>query len=261
VDFDLYVAALGRERRSRGPENVMVLETVASTNSLARKIVAEYENEGEVAVPVLLLAYGQTAGRGRHGRSWTSVSGKGVYATRVARFADAEVLARLPLAVGSGLCRALSVRGCRLKWPNDLVIEEGGERRKLGGVLIEATTQPDGAATAIVGFGVNVLQEKGDLPETGTSLVLSGVAAPSLAAVTWDLVAAVEQELERVADGSFEVAEYAALSVHRPGERISCRVGERTVEGGFGGFAADGRLILVDGAERTLVSAGEIVEP
>lgn len=259
MDFDLYVAALGRERRSRGPENVMVLETIASTNTLARKIVAEYENEGEPAVPVLLLAYGQTAGRGRHGRSWESASGKGVYATRVARFADAAVLSPLPLAVGTGLCRALA-RGCRLKWPNDLILEEDGERRKLGGVLIEATTQPDGGATAIVGFGVNVLHERADLPETGTSLTLSGVVSPSLAAVTWDLVAAVEETLERVADGTFEAADYAALSVHRPGERISCRVGERTVAGAFAGFAPDGRLILVDGAERTLVSAGEIVE-
>lgn len=257
----------------------MVLETVASTNTLARKIVAEYENEGEATVPMLLLAYGQTAGRGRHGRRWESASGKGVYATRVARFADAAALSLLPLAVGTGLCRGLALsagRRCRLKWPNDLVIEEDDRRRKLGGVLIEATAQPPSAAsaataltaatavtaiTAVIGFGVNVLQQRADLPETGTSLALSGAAAPALAAVTWGLVEALERELERVAAGRFAVAEYAELSVHRPGERIVCRVGERTVAGAFAGFAGDGRLILEDGAERRLISAGEMVEP
>jgi BirA family biotin operon repressor/biotin-[acetyl-CoA-carboxylase] ligase len=260
VDFELYVAALERERRSRGPENVMILETVPSTNVLAKKIVAEYETEGEAAVPVLLLALEQTAGRGRLGRTWTSARGRGVYATRVTRVADAGRLALLPLAVAVGLCRALAPLGCRVKWPNDLVIETAGRRRKVGGVLIEASSR-EASTSAIVGFGVNVLQTEAEMPPTGTSLALAGGARPSLAALTWELVASVEQALGQLADGSFRVADYAELSIHRPGERISCRVGEDTVFGEFAGFSDDGRLILEFGGGRTTVSAGEIVEP
>lgn len=261
MDFDLYAAALEGERRSRGPENLIVLETVASTNALARRLVAEYETEGQAAVPVLLLAFEQTAGRGRLGRSWASASGKGVYATRVARVADAGRLALLPLAVGVGLCRALARFGCRLKWPNDLVIETAGERRKLGGVLIEASSKAAGGSTAVVGFGVNVLQQESELPAAATSLALASSGPVALAEVTWDLVAELEQELDRLADGSFRVASYTELSVHRAGEPISCRVGNGTVSGGFAGFTDEGRLILGNGAERTVVSAGEVIEP
>lgn len=261
MDFELYVAALDRERRRRAPENVLVLESVSSTNSLARKVVAEYETEGQPAVPVLLLAFEQTAGRGRLGRTWTSARGKGVYATRVAQVADAGRLALLPLAVGLGLCRPLAALGCRLKWPNDLVIEAAGQRRKLGGVLIEASPRPEGRSTAVVGFGVNVLQEVGEIPDTATSLALAGADRPSLAAVTWELVEGVERELGRLEDGSFRASDYIELSVHRRGERIACRVGEETVSGDFAGFSDEGRLILETAGERKVVSAGEIVEP
>lgn len=261
MDFDLYAAALAEERRSRGPENVIVLEAVPSTNLLARKLAAEYESEGQAAVPVLLLAFEQTAGRGRQGRSWESARGKGVYATRVARIADAGRLSLLPLAVGAGLCRALAAFGCRLKWPNDLVIERAGERRKLGGVLIEASSHPEGGSTALVGFGVNVLQEASELPAGGTSLALLGADHLSLAAVTWDLVAGLEQQLASLAEGSFEVSSYRDLLVHRPGEPISCRLGDRTVSGELAGITDEGRLILAHGGEKTVVSAGEVVEP
>ncbi len=263
MEFDRYVEDLEKRRNSRGPENLLVLARVESTNSIARAIVTEYQNEFQDLHPLLVLALEQSGGRGRQGRSWSSPRGKGVYATRVVTVSDPAFLQTLPLLVGVGLCRALSPHlpaPCRLKWPNDLLVETGGEHRKIGGVLIEASVRPGEAVLAIVGFGVNYLHGTDDLPETATSIVLLGGGVVSLVDLTWDLVEGVEAELSHLGDAAYAVESYRALSVHRPGERISCRVGETVVEGAFQDFDEAGRLVLESDGRQIPISSGEVIE-
>ncbi|MFL6202883.1 MAG: biotin--[acetyl-CoA-carboxylase] ligase [Thermoanaerobaculia bacterium] len=263
MDFDRYVEGLERRRASRGPENLVVLPRVDSTNTIARAIVAEYQSEAQTLQPLLVLALEQSGGRGRQGRNWSSPRGKGIYATRVVSVADPALLQTLPLLVGIGLCRALSAHlpsPCRLKWPNDLLVETGGERRKIGGILIEASVRPGEAVQAIVGFGVNYLHGAADLPENATSLVLLGGGVVNLEDLTWDLVEGVEAELTHLADPTYAVASYREMSIHQPGERIHFRTGDSVVEGSFQGFDETGRLLLVRDGERIAMAAGEVIE-
>lgn len=265
--FTRYLADLDRARPAgvRWPENIVVVRRVASTNQLARSIVADYESEAQDLHPLLILALEQSGGRGRQGRSWSSPAGRGVYASRVLSTRDPELLQSLPMLVGLGLCRALARHlpaPCRLKWPNDLVVETPEGRRKIGGVLIEALIHPGEGAAAIIGFGVNHSHAAEDLPETGTSL--RGLGGPGaelpLPELTWALVAGVERELARLGDAAYAVESYRELSVHRPGEALSCRVGEQVVEGTFLGFDEHGRLRLDRRGEEILVSSGEVIE-
>jgi BirA family biotin operon repressor/biotin-[acetyl-CoA-carboxylase] ligase len=263
VDFDRYVAGLERRRDRGGPENLVVLARTESTNGLARAVVAEYQNETQALRPLLVLALEQSEGRGRRGRSWSSPCGKGVYATRVVPVGDPAWLQTLPLLIGVGLCRALSPHlpsPCRLKWPNDLLVEVAGERKKIGGILIEASVRPGAVALAIVGFGVNYLHGTGDLPPTATSIVLLGGGMVSLMDLTWDLVEGVEAELAHLGDAAYAVASYRPMSVHHPGERIVCRVGETELDGSFLGFDDSGRLLLDVAGRLTPVAAGEVIE-
>lgn len=269
-DFAAYLEELERtrplreDRRGGGiPENLVIVRSVTSTNLLAREVVKEYEQEEQELHPMLFLAMEQRGGRGRQGRTWTSPAGKGVYATRVLWADNAGDLQTLPLLVGLGLCQALAPHlpvPCRLKWPNDLIAETGEGRRKIGGILIESLVRPDGGAVAIIGFGVNHGHEAGDLPETGTSLRLLGAGDAPLARLAWDLISGLESELEHLGDFAYAVEGYRGLSVHRPGEPISCRVGEGTIEGRFLGFDERGRLRLDRNGEELLLSSGEVVE-
>jgi len=273
--FTRYLAELDRARPpgERGPENFVVVRRAGSTNQLARGIVADYQQEAQDLHPLLILALEQSGGRGRQGRSWASPAGKGVYATRVLSMRDPEQLQILPMLVGLGLCRALSRHlplPCRLKWPNDLVVDTAEGRRKIGGVLIEALVQPGEGAAAIIGFGVNHSHQEEDLPETGTSLArLGGPGAGAkipmtplitLAELTWDLVAGLERELAHLEDPGYAIESYRELSVHRPGDAISCRIGDAVVEGTFRGFDERGRLLLERGGEEVAVSSGEVIE-
>ena len=269
--FSGYLADLERARPAggsgRGPENLVVVCSVSSTNRLARDVAAEYEREAQHLHPMLILAHEQSGGRGRQGRSWSSPAGKGVYASRVLTVDGAELLPPLPLLVGVGLCRALSRHlpvPCRLKWPNDLVVETPEGRRKIGGILIEALVRPgepgnSAAVAAIIGFGINHGHEAGELPETGTSLRLLGGGA-SLAQLTWDLVAGLESELEHLGDAAYAAAAYRDLSVHRPGDLLAARAGEEVVEGRFAGFDERGHLLLDRDGEELRLTAGEVIE-
>ena len=233
MDYDRYVRELmERRRRAGGPENVVILPVLASTNALARAIATEYQTEDIPIHPLLVISFEQLAGRGRQGRTWSSPAGKGTYATRVVEAADPALLQTLPLLVGIGLCRALSPHlstPCRLKWPNDLMVEVAGERRKLGGILIEALVRPGERTLALIGFGVNLFHDAEELPETATSLRLLGGQAESLADLTWDLVEGVEAELAHLGDAAYAVDNYRPLSIHQPGERIVCRYGDMVI--------------------------------
>ena len=257
MDFSGYLGEIERLRPERVPENLVLLPVVDSTNRIARAIVQEYETEEQPLPPLLILAFEQSGGRGRQGRTWTSPPGKGVYATRVLTVQDASVLQTLPLLVGVGLCRALAPlvpSSCRLKWPNDLLVEG----KKIGGILIEAMVHTEGESRALIGFGVNVQQEPEEMPETATSVRRLG-GTGSLEDVTWGLVEGLERELEHLGDLAYASAAYRELSIHRPGDRIVCRVGESTVEGAFVEIDDQGRLVLDTGNSGLRLSSGEVM--
>ena len=67
-------------------------------------------------------------------------------------------------------------------------------------------------------------------------------------------------ETLRAADGAWAVESYRALSIHQPGERIVCRIGEGEITGTFLGFDEFGRLLLDSGGRLVPVASGEVIE-
>ena len=98
----------------------------------------------------------QTAGKGRRGKVWASPYASNLYLSAVWEFADgAGALEGLSLAVGVAVADALSragVNGVKLKWPNDILVDD----RKLAGILLEVTGEPAGLCRVVVGIGLNV---------------------------------------------------------------------------------------------------------
>ena len=174
------------------PRNLILLRRVDSTQRLCRKFVQEYLKEDEPVPAATLVAYQQSAGRGREGRVWKSPPGQGVYMTLVRPLEDPAAVAWLPLLVGVTLVETVNgwVGGrCRLKWPNDLLV--GGQ--KIGGILIDAISRPGGGAIAFIGFGVNRGRRGGAPPLPGaTSLAAEARSPPTLARLAGELVSALD---------------------------------------------------------------------
>ena len=132
-----------------GVPRVVLYDTVASTLDLAHTLARDGAPEG-----TLILAERQTAGRGRSGRAWASENGAGIWLTLIARPADESALEVLSLRVGLASARALEAFTdfeVRVKWPNDLMMDDG----KLGGILIESRWREERVDWVAIGVGVN----------------------------------------------------------------------------------------------------------
>jgi len=125
-----------------------------STNERARELAEAGAPSG-----TLVTADEQSAGRGRRGRTWSAPAGKALLGSFVLRPLG-EHHSLLPLAVPLAVCDAIeeiSQSTCRVKWPNDVWIEE----RKVAGVLIEARPPH----WAVLGIGVNVSIAPDEFPD------------------------------------------------------------------------------------------------
>jgi BirA family biotin operon repressor/biotin-[acetyl-CoA-carboxylase] ligase len=147
LDRDAVMAALGPAAGV-----LRALDIVAVTGSTNEDLLAGPAGDADRRA---LLAEQQTGGRGRRGRAWFSPPRRNVYLSLGWRLhAPLEVLAFLPLVAPLAVIDALEglgATGVGVKWPNDLVTDQG----KLGGCLVEL--RPDGAARlAVIGVGLNV---------------------------------------------------------------------------------------------------------
>jgi len=146
------------------------LSACASTNDVVCGRAAAGASEGLVVV-----ADGQSAGRGRLGRSWHSPSGQNLYFSLLLRPAlPARHATPLTLLAGAALARTLAEAGAapRLRWPNDLLVPAPGGLRKVAGILTEMASDGDRVRHIVLGVGLNVngLEFPPDLAERATSL-------------------------------------------------------------------------------------------
>lgn len=149
---------------------VRVLDTVDSTNTLAKQLARQGAPSGTV-----LIANRQSAGRGRLGRTFLSPGGVGIYFSVILRpNCPPQDLMHLTCATGVAMCNAVE-RACGfrpgIKWTNDLVVGT----KKLGGVLTELSVDPATHLVdyAIVGIGINCRQKEADFDESIRNMACS----------------------------------------------------------------------------------------
>lgn len=140
------------------------LDTVDSTNTYARKLLASEIGSGEA---VLVTASEQTAGRGRTGKSFSSLRDNGIYMTlAVPLRRKPQDAVFLTCAAGTAVHQVLSLATglpFAIKWVNDIYLSE----KKVAGILTEAITDMDtGLMThALIGIGLNCNADIARLPE------------------------------------------------------------------------------------------------
>jgi BirA family biotin operon repressor/biotin-[acetyl-CoA-carboxylase] ligase len=205
--------------------DVRRLGEVDSTNRVASDLVRAGAPDG-----VVVVADHQTAGRGRRGRTWESRPGTALLVSAVLRPAPPLVTLAAGVAAAEA-CEAVAAVAVRLKWPNDLLSDDG---HKLGGILTELV---DGAA--VVGLGVNLTWA----PE-GADCLGPGVERDAL-------LAAWLEALDRPGDVLARYRERCTTL----GTRVRVEGPRGTVEGVAADVDDEGRLV-VDGQK---ISVGDVV--
>jgi BirA family biotin operon repressor/biotin-[acetyl-CoA-carboxylase] ligase len=238
-------------------ECVALIPRVSSTNLVARRIVRECV-ENEVALPQAIIVAGeQFAGKGRNQRSWSSPAGKGIYATTLISRPVTDLPA-VPFAVANivaAFFRETFKIDARIKWPNDILV--GG--RKIAGILIEARVQDD-RTFLIIGTGLNIEPVEGDDRPNATTLSQSGPEGfNGIDDATRSFIHFIDRRLGSPFDRAAVLDEWRNLAIHKQGDRVTCVIGERTVEGTWQGVDEHGRALLRSGDETIEVSAGDLI--
>ena len=147
-------------RESKIIYHAELTSTMDAAKELARKGCPDFTT---------VIAGRQTSGRGRLNRKWFSDEG-GLYFTVVLRPDLPPVLSfRVSFLASLTLARTLNEMfgvDVRVKWPNDLLVDE----RKIGGMLSELEAEADRVAFINVGIGLNVNNNPSGIEPAATSL-------------------------------------------------------------------------------------------
>lgn len=235
-------------------EVIQVDYQVDSTNRLAMA----YAGQGAAA----FLAEQQTAGRGRRGRPWQSPLGAALYLSVAWPLeAPAKGLSGLSLVAGLAVADGLEEGyglDVRLKWPNDVQIEG----RKLGGILIELSGDPEGPCRAVIGIGLNCLLPEAvsrliDQPWTDLYRELQSI--PDRNQLAANILRQLARQLpvfEREGFAAFQARWLARDALQ--GQPVVVALGERHVSGIARGVDGDGALCVATDQGEQRFSGGEV---
>ncbi|GHV55550.1 biotin--[acetyl-CoA-carboxylase] ligase [Deltaproteobacteria bacterium] len=252
------VVRTGRDDKLRGSQALPRSETFAfagwelfhfatldSTNREAHRRAA-----CGLAEKTVILADCQTAGQGRHARTWESASGKGLWVSLLVPVSVPfsclpQSTLVLAVAVREAIAAATGI-DLQIKWPNDLL----ARGRKCCGLLVESAAMPSppegSALSLILGIGINLTQTEEDFPpflrEKAASLFWVSGREHGREQILREVLRHVEQWFGLWAAQGFAPARAAWLA-------HNCTVGRRLIlPDGYGytcGFAAD---LAPDGA-------------
>ena len=161
--------------------------TLKSTNDTAKEILEEN---------AVITADEQTAGKGRHGKSFFSPKG-GIYMSIITKTDSLESLT-LSAKTAVAVCRAiinLTDKKPEIKWINDIYIEN----EKVGGILIEGFR-----GYAIVGIGINLIKQ--DFPDNIEAVSLDSDIEKE------KLILEIAEQFSKIINDKTFISDYKSLS-------------------------------------------------
>jgi BirA family biotin operon repressor/biotin-[acetyl-CoA-carboxylase] ligase len=234
--------------RAAGFGPVHWFEQVDSTNRHLLAAAADGAPEGLVAV-----ADEQRAGRGRLGRTWVAPPGASLLVSVLLRpDLPPEQLHVVTLAAALAArdaVRQVADVDARIKWPNDVVVDD----RKLAGILAEAS-----GGAVVVGMGLNVAWPEfpDDIAATATALDRHRATAVDRMELLVAWLIALRSHLD--APGS--VVSAAAAASATLGRRVRVELPDGVVSGTARALTAEGYLVLTtDDGDDVTVTAGDVV--
>jgi BirA family biotin operon repressor/biotin-[acetyl-CoA-carboxylase] ligase len=150
---------------------ILELDIIDSTNNYAMRLI-----DADTAQPGLTItAIVQSQGKGQRGRQWLDAAGESLLMSIILvptvgidrQFVFSAMIAN---AVADALTELHEHWDVRIKWPNDIIIND----KKAGGILIENVLRGTQWLYAIVGTGLNINQQRfPDILPWATSLKIA----------------------------------------------------------------------------------------
>ncbi len=236
---------------------ILTFDILDSTNSEALRQAKLGADEG-----LCIVARQQTAGRGRHGRTWVSERDAGVYLSIVLRpKLEMHDLPSITLMSGVAVHDALCAFGMQpdIKWVNDVLINE----KKIAGILAE-TTETSAGVAVVSGIGINLTSRNfpPDLVATATSVEDSSPTAVTRDELIDTLTGRFSQYYDLLHDdnGPAQIIDnWRRRSSYFAGKSVRVALEDRTLVGVTDGLEPNGalRVKTADGSI-SIVQAGDV---
>lgn len=235
------------------PRPVRYFDSVGSTNDVALAWLRDGAPEGAVVV-----TDEQTAGRGRHGRTWHTPPGVALALSVILRQIAPEHLPQVnmigTLAVADTLA-ILHIGDVTIKWANDVLVNG----KKISGILPEAVWDGDTLQGVVLGMGVNVRNDFKGTPLEDTATTIEKVTGRSQdrAAMLAVLLLKLDEWLARL--GTADVLRVYKARVTMLGQPVTLMGAKGEIRGTAQDIGADGSLEIrqADG-EVVRVFAGDV---
>lgn len=237
---------------------LLKFDTIESTNTEALNQARQGADEG-----ICIVAREQTAGRGRHGRTWTSDKDSGLYFSIVLRpKIDTKFLTLITLMTGVAVYDTLAEIGVKpdIKWVNDVLVNE----KKISGILAETTETPNGLAV-IVGIGLNVRSSNfpNEIAETATSIEAEtgrSISQDELAEKLSGFIVYFYEILNGGGDGPKDIlAAWQSRSTYFSGKHVRVSLGNESITGTTNGLEENGALrVRNESGKIIVVQAGDV---
>jgi len=195
------------------------------------------------------------------GREWSSPKHKGIYVSLVLR---PELLpGQLPiltLLAAVSVCEAIkevSAVEARIKWPNDIIIDN----KKIGGILTELSAEADEVRFVVIGIGLNVNNDKKSLVPGATSLKEEKGEPVSRIALLQEMFARIEANyLSFQQKGAGVITDKWRQHNITVGRRVRVAFHRHHLEGQAVDIDSDGALLVrKDSGIIQKVTAGDVV--
>lgn len=201
----------------------------------------------------VLFAEHQTAGKGRFGREWYSERERSL--TMSLAFHEYAGHPK-PWLVGMAVALAAAAAShAKVAWPNDLVLQG----RKIGGILTELISNPEGKLVPVVGIGINVAVQAfpDELEGAATSLHANLLEAGEIEQMARDIIDRLEALPEP--NSWADLRPVWSLFDATPQKKYRLVSGEEAIGMGIG---PDGELICsVEGETQSVLAADAIFGP
>ena len=240
-----------------GIGSVVFEREMESTNSTMLKM-GKVESD---ALPLLLIAETQTAGRGRENNQWFADLGGLTFSIGLNKKELKVPPTLLALVAGLSVQRGLS-EFCpkidfQLKWPNDVLVKGNGNDlispKKICGVLVESNSR-----LTVIGVGVNI-NNKSFPAKTATSLKmeLDAEANLELQPVLESILLQFFWALELAEKSPYELTTYCRDLMYHMNKTIRVEVPDGVVTGKNSGLGKLGELLVETGSEILSIVSGK----
>lgn len=218
-------------------------ETTESTQRIAHELALNGAAHGTI-----VIADEQTSGKGRMDRAFHSKKGKGIWMSMILRPDLLPYMApQLTLLTATVLASVLDTHAHiqpQIKWPNDVLID----KKKISGILTEMQAEQDKVVYVIIGIGININQDRSDIPEDlhsiVTSLKMETGESWDLTKVTQAFLTKFEEKYSDFIDKGFEnIKKDWENYGFRINEKLKITSGNNVFDAMFIGIAEDGALL------------------